>query len=94
MNPNSALSNGVLYYLDSDGVYQPIGEFESVDIETESDSASDYIPFLDDLEFSFTAHISPSKLLRVYGKSNNWLKMHGYPMIRRRAFFQALKSTK
>ena len=83
MNPNSALSNGVLYYLDSDGVYQPIGEFESVDIETGSDSTSDYTPFFDVLEFSFTAHISPSKLLYVSGKSNNWLKMHGYPMIRR-----------
>lgn len=83
MNPNSALSNGVLYYLDSDGAYQPIGEFKSVDIETGPDSASDYIPFFDVLEFSFTAHISPSKLLHVYGKSNNWLKMHGYPMIRR-----------
>jgi len=39
-------------------------------------------------------NLTPSKIFRVCGYSNNWLKMHGYPMIRKRTLFLASYPTK
>lgn len=70
-----------------------IKDIPTIDSFSESTAGTyDKFLFTDDLlddTITFTVeNLTPSKIFRACGLSNNWLKMHGYPMIRRRAFFK------
>ncbi len=68
-----------------DGKYTEVGPITEITLTTSESTDCPYEPmaFKGNESFSFTVNISKSQVLRLCGYSNNWLKMHGYPMIRR-----------
>jgi hypothetical protein len=81
-----------LYIQDPDGRYTELGEIASVQMEPNC-SYEDYVvsPYEQltntsemTISFRWDANVRMEYLL-IYGKmpSNNWLRVHGYPMVRR-----------
>lgn len=78
--------------------FQPLGELTKIELDGNSEASED-VPLLDiGGEYEFTAEIQPPErmtvrrdmILVLFGldaeklKQNNWRKMHGIPMHRRR----------
>ena len=89
---NCELEPGRLFMFGPDGVELYVGSIgegiPKIPIQYD-DSAFDEIinlPYLDDtFEFEGKIMMNPSKIMYyLLVKSNNWLKMHGYPMVRGR----------
>ena len=71
-----------------DGKYTEVGPVTEITLTTSEGPYTEEVGvFKANDSFSFTVNISKSQVLRLCGYSNNWLKMHGYPMIRKRALF-------
>ena len=85
-----------LYGYTLDGRYTEVGPIKEITLTTSEGPYTEREPmaFNGNESFSFTVNISKSQVLRLCGCSNNWLKMHGYPMIRKRALFLASNPTK
>ena len=79
-----------------DGRYTEVGPITEITLTASegTDTGQGASMFVGNDTFSFTVNISKSQVFRICGYSNNWLKMHGYPMIRERTLFLASYPTK
>lgn len=80
------------YIQTPDGEMYDVRTLEMCDITETVDAGGRTSPFIhgdDAVEFVISTSLTKSRmalwrsLLILSGKSNNWLKMHGYPIIRR-----------
>ena len=105
--PTKEFDAGKLFFGNEEIGFQPLGELPEIELD-ENREASEDIPFLDiGGEYEFTAEIQPPERITVrdmnlvlFGfnveklKRNNWRKMHGIPMRRRRAKCKSLRNEK
>ena len=105
--PTKEFDRGNLFFGNKEIGFQPLDELPEIELDGNSE-ASENIPFLDiGGEYEFTAEIHPPErmtvrdmILVLFGfdaeklKQNNWRKMHGIPMHRRRGRCKSLKNGK
>lgn len=85
-------ADGRLYFLGDDGQPKPIGHITASELDFYDEATKPYMhePFSNDpIEFEMELKRPIGSRMMVFlltGKwlSNNWLKMHGFPMERRR----------
>lgn len=76
-----------LYFMSSEGKLSPIGRITEVDLTSSEEPYMDLTSICGDMTMTFEANIKNVMLLRYlagFVMPNNWLKMHGFPMERRR----------
>lgn len=95
--PTKEFDRGKLFFGNEEIGFRPLGELPEIELDENCETSED-IPFLDiGGEYEFTAEIKPPDrmtagdvILVLYGfdieklKQNNWRKMHGMVMHRRR----------
>ena len=105
--PTKEFERGKTFFGNEEIGFQPLGELAEVELN-ENCEVSEDVPFLDiGGEYEFTAEIqTPERMtvrdlnLVLFGfdierlKQNNWRKMHGIPMHRRRGKCKSLKNGK
>lgn len=86
----SSLPVSGLFIKGDEGNYISFSDVKTLDMElipdTEENDDTKYMDFSSFGEFSFTIHISPRmRRFLLTGKypSNNWMRMHGFPMERK-----------
>ena len=103
--PPKEFDKGNLFFGNEEIGFQPLGELPEIELDGNSE-ASENIPFLDiGGEYEFTAEIQPPERMTVrdlnlvlFGfdaeklKQNNWRKMHGMVMHRRRGKCKSLRN--
>lgn len=105
--PTKEFDRGKLFFGNDEIGFRPLGELPEIELDENCETSED-IPFLDiGGEYEFTAEIKPpdrmtvgDMILAICGfdierlKQNNWRKMHGIPMHRRRGKCKSLKNGK
>ena len=94
--PPKDMSNGEgwSYYIGKDGLCEKLGRIEDVDLDS---APGDFVPvnMLNPIDkMTFTASLNMPQTFQRYvlgfPMPNNWLKMHGLPMRRKRARKEAV----
>lgn len=105
--PTKEFDAGKLFFGNEEIGFQPLEELAEIELD-ENREASEDVPFLDiGGEYEFEVEIQPPERMTVrdlnlvlFGfdierlKQNNWRKMHGIPMHRRRGKCKSLKNGK
>ena len=105
--PTKEFDRGKLFFGNEEIGFQPLKELAEIELD-EKREASEDVPFLDiGGEYEFEVEIQPPERMTVrdlnlvlFGfdierlKQNNWRKMHGIPMHRRRGKCKSLKNGK
>ena len=92
MPPKDSNGEGWSYYIGKDGLYEKLGRIEDVEVEVGDVIPHEVIPLKSEMEFTASLGMTQTFQRYVLGfpMPNNWLKMHGLPMRRKRARKEAV----